>query len=748
MLYLFYDQHDIHTNHAHRSVSCLSLLQTAPTNFGSLWDSIDAARAGDPRAKVNPYAKQTKDNAKQTEGGPQQPPARLCPPKPPEVVLRAEDGHEYPSMTETTLKKGAGVSKVFATTLADVPLFQGTSAGIAPIHNHRYPWPHENLLRPGEIDEDGNAVVSDKADNTDYYMLPDNATANRITGFHQFCLQMPDVMCNYCSITLYPEDVHWVNIDGPEGKQPPACRASTQYSHVAGIDDYAARSTRITDSKGRQYAFCKRYKTDNGRKEWVFDDIGGVPPVIECLSPPERRASALLRMRCCLFKGGGGVGSGYEILKGAAEYVPADFDGSVGSIAIDPDKTAGIRPDKVDAAVEWLNGHNPLVRKYLTLWDTHQTQLSQTDTNQPDAGLPSGFPTLSCPRGRGGDSTSDVQGLVLPSGVQQMAETHNSDLRLNQLVAGEVLPRTSSGNPTPTPTPTQQGQRRAFSIYYDPYTGNAKDSEHCMELLRSVHLFPFGKGGYTRGVHGEFQYPAMDHAAYVKIRMLQVDPRFRNPAETYLFAAVDDKTKQSLHRANTRSTTYSNLEDAGEGFMQRLDEDTRAERDAENNDAVTRVCKAKGIPLHSGKHCPMCASVAGGICCMRCKHFLDKDLAVCPHCDGQPTRATRPGEDGKLPMLHGLERITQAFPTNIVGGRSYWALKLKELLAMVDSPAVGRPDVFITKTCHEGSDDMKRLLLFLGCPSNKTATEWPKYQVEITRHWRRNVMEWLSRYVQ
>ena len=233
----------------------------------------------------------------------------------------------------------------------------------------------------------------------------------------------------------------------------------------------------------------------------------------------------------------------------------------------------------------------------------HHKDLSQTDTSQPDAGTPSGSPTLSCSRGRGGDSTCDVQGLVLPSSVQQMAETHNSDLRLNQLIAGEVMPRTSeNATPAPPRSPcdnTQEGPSRAFSVYYDPYTGKAKDSEHCMELLRSVHLFPFGMGGFTRGLHGHNNLPAMDHAAYIKKRMLQVDPRFRNPSDTYLFAAVDDKTKQALHRANTRSTTYSNLDDAGERFMQRLEEDTRAERDKENNDAVARVCTAKRIPLHS-----------------------------------------------------------------------------------------------------------------------------------------------------
>ena len=34
---------------------------------------------------------------------------------------------------------------------------------------------------------------------------------------------------------------------------------------------------------------------------------------------------------------------------------------------------------------------------------------------------------------------------------------------------------------------------------------------------------------------------------------------------------------------------------------------------------------------------------------------------------------------------------------------------------MVESKDVGRPDLFITKTCHGGSDDMKALPDFYGC---------------------------------
>ena len=61
-----------------------------------------------------------------------------------------------------------------------------------------------------------------------------------------------------------------------------------------------------------------------------------------------------MRMRCCMFKGGGGVGSWYIFITGAAEYVPADFDGSVGKVNIDVDKTRAIRPDKINDALRWL----------------------------------------------------------------------------------------------------------------------------------------------------------------------------------------------------------------------------------------------------------------------------------------------------------------------------------------------------------------------------------------------------------
>lgn len=348
-------------------------------------------------------------------------------------------------------------------------------------------------------------------------------------------------MCNYCSIMLCPEDVCWVGgIETPEGGQPVACRAAAANAHVTGIHGYEQRSTRSNNGT-TQWAFCKRHSTDNGRKEWVFDDVGGPPAVISCLNPPERRALALLRMRCCLFKGGGGVGSGYQILKGAAEYVPGDFDGSAWSIAIDKSKTKDVRPEKVDEALAWLKVHNPMVRKNLALWDTHKDELSQPSQEKQDPNLPSGFPTIPCPQGKGSDTTFDIQGLVLPTGEKQIPQTHNKDLLIKELVAGEVMPR-----PFDHATPSTDESSHPFSVYYNPNTGKATESEQCMELLRSVHLFPRGKGGYMRGDFGEQQLPAMDHAAYIKMRIYQVDPRFRDPSDTYIFAAVDDKTKQDM----------------------------------------------------------------------------------------------------------------------------------------------------------------------------------------------------------
>lgn len=88
-------------------------------------------------------------------------------------------------------------------------------------------------------------------------------------------------------------------------------------------------------------------------------------------------------------------------------------------------------------------------------------------------------------------------------------------------------------------------------------------------------------------------------------------------------------------------------------------------------------------------------------------------------------------------MLEGFEKTSRSIPTQILGGSAFWAMKLKELLFMVENKDVGIPNRFITKTCQEGSDDIKALLDFLGC----THAEWSKHQVEVMRHWRRNIME-------
>jgi hypothetical protein len=242
----------------------------------------------------------------------------------------------------------------------------------------------------------------------------------------------------------------------------------------------------------------------------VFYEIGEVPSGASCLNPAEKRALALLPMVVASV-----AGTWYQILKGVAEYVPGDSDGAAGSITIDTPKTKDIRPEKVNDALRWLKENNLMVRKYFTLWDTHQEQFSQPSQDIDNANLPSGFPTIPCPAGKASDTRYDVQGLVLGLGEKTVPQTHTQDNLLKGLVAEDILPR-----PSKDATSTSEESSKSFLVYYNPNTEKATENEHCMEMLRSVHRFPYGKGGYLGRDHGEQQLPAMEHAAYVKVRMV------------------------------------------------------------------------------------------------------------------------------------------------------------------------------------------------------------------------------------
>lgn len=198
-----------------------------PPYQGSMWDVLDVAKAGDPR---NPYAKSKPSEIPRGDSPQPDGTARACPNRPPDACV--DQPHPYERFTDHTKARGKAVSKTFSTLLADLPLFQGVSAGVQPVETSSYPWPHENL-HPSDCSADGaGGVTSDAQDEKDYSMLPDNTTANRITKFHNFCKEVPDVMCNYCSITLYPEDVKWVTIQTPDNGVPSACRASAANAHL------------------------------------------------------------------------------------------------------------------------------------------------------------------------------------------------------------------------------------------------------------------------------------------------------------------------------------------------------------------------------------------------------------------------------------------------------------------------------------------------------------------------------------
>ena len=76
----------------------------------------------------------------------------------------------------------------------------------------------------------------------DCFILPDNVTANRITTFHNFCKEIPNIMCNYCSITLYPEEIKWVALESSKSEDgaPHTCRASNTNAHVPETEGYTA----------------------------------------------------------------------------------------------------------------------------------------------------------------------------------------------------------------------------------------------------------------------------------------------------------------------------------------------------------------------------------------------------------------------------------------------------------------------------------------------------------------------------
>ena len=98
--------------------------------------------------------------------------------------------------------------------------------------------------------------------------------------------------------------------------------------------------------------------------------------------------------------------------------------------------------------MQWLVQNNRLVAKYRTVWDTHKDQLSQPSQDQQDNSIPAGFPTIKCPANTTGDSNADVQGLVLPSGRDKpVPETHNSAMGLQNIVAGDRLPRALAALP-------------------------------------------------------------------------------------------------------------------------------------------------------------------------------------------------------------------------------------------------------------------------------------------------------------
>lgn len=195
-----------------------------------MWDKRNRAKAADPL--INTYAKEhgASEGKPDDDKQPAVYNAKPCPPPPPDCRLK--DAHPYINTTPTNnpTVRGANrlrVSEQFGTLLQDCPILKGTAQPNMDRDQSPYPWPHANLYRAGfsvgneegvEEEDEGEAKKGGVATGSDfdYYMLPNQGQSSNITKFHNFCLKLPDVMCNYCSIPLYPEDICWVGLDSPE----------------------------------------------------------------------------------------------------------------------------------------------------------------------------------------------------------------------------------------------------------------------------------------------------------------------------------------------------------------------------------------------------------------------------------------------------------------------------------------------------------------------------------------------------
>ena len=146
-----------------------------------MWTNTEAAKAGDPRLPAVTIPCLKTSNHDSTLADDTQRNHTPCLARPPDV--RNHLSHSYGKYTTETKTRGNAVSRGFGTTLKYVPLFQGTSEGIRPVQCHRFPWPHEDLHNSRAINDDESLEHPEK----DYFMLPSNTTANRITKFYKFC---------------------------------------------------------------------------------------------------------------------------------------------------------------------------------------------------------------------------------------------------------------------------------------------------------------------------------------------------------------------------------------------------------------------------------------------------------------------------------------------------------------------------------------------------------------------------------